>query len=160
MITGTDFLDGRINFENCYYVDKERYQQDKNIQVKSGSILITKDGTIGKVAIVSHLDKPATLNAGVFNVVIKESNVDEKYLYQYLASPFLMDYVSKRVTGGTIKHLNQGILVDFPINIPVYEEQKAIGRFFEHLDQSITLQQQKLDKLNDLKKAYLNELFV
>lgn len=160
LITGTDFLDGRINFENCYYVDKERYQQDKNIQVKSGSILITKDGTIGKVAIVSHLDKPATLNAGVFNVVIKESNVDEKYLYQYLASPFLMDYVSKRVTGGTIKHLNQGILVDFPINIPVYEEQKAIGRFFEHLDQSITLQQQKLDKLNDLKKAYLNELFV
>ena len=92
--------------------------------------------------------------------MIKESNVDEKYLYQYLASPFLMDYVSKRVTGGTIKHLNQGILVDFPINIPVYEEQKAIGRFFEHLDQSITLQQQKLDKLNDLKKAYLNELFV
>lgn len=160
LITGTDFLDGWINFENCYYVDKERYQQDKNIQVKSGSILITKDGTIGKVAIVSHLDKPATLNAGVFNVVIKESNVDEKYLYQYLASPFLMDYVSKRVTGGTIKHLNQGILVDFPINIPVYEEQKAIGRFFEHLDQSITLQQQKLDKLNDLKKAYLNELFV
>lgn len=160
LITGTDFLDGRINFDNCYYVDKERYQQDKNIQVKTGSILITKDGTIGKVAIVGHLDKPATLNAGVFNVVIKESNVDEKYLYQYLASPFLMDYVSKRVTGGTIKHLNQGILVDFPINIPTYEEQKAIGKFFEHLDQSITLQQQKLDKLNDLKKAYLNELFV
>lgn len=160
LITGTDFLDGRINFDNCYYVDKERYQQDKNIQVKTGSILITKDGTIGKVAIVGHLDKPATLNAGVFNVVIKESNVDEKYLYQYLASPFLMDYVLKRVTGGTIKHLNQGILVDFPINIPTYEEQKAIGKFFEHLDQSITLQQQKLDKLNDLKKAYLNELFV
>lgn len=160
LITGTDFLDGRINFDNCYYVDKERYQQDKNIQVKTGSILITKDGTIGKVAIVSHLDKPATLNAGIFNVVIKESNVNEKYLYQYLASPFLMDYVSKRVTGGTIKHLNQGILVDFPINIPVYEEQKAIGRFLEHLDQSITLQQQKLDKLKDLKKAYLNELFV
>lgn len=159
LITGTDFLDGRINFDNCYYVDKERYQQDKNIQVKPGSILITKDGTIGKVAIVSHLDKPATLNAGVFNVVVKESNVDEKYLYQYLASPFLMDYVSKRVTGGTIKHLNQGILVDFPVNIPVYEEQKAIGKFFEYLDQSISLHQHKLDKLKNLKKAYLAELF-
>lgn len=106
MITGTDFLDGRINFDNCYYVDKQSYQQDKNIQVKTGSILITKDGTIGKVAIVSHLNKPTTLNAEVFNIVIKEPNVDEKYLYQYLASPFLMNYVSKRVTLGNMKRLS------------------------------------------------------
>lgn len=46
------------------------------------------------------------LNAGEFNIVIKESNVDENYLYQYLASPFLMDYVSKRVTLGSMKWLS------------------------------------------------------
>ena len=44
--------------------------------------------------------------------------------------------------------------------IPSIFEQKQIGNFFNKLDQSISLQQQKLDKLNDLKKAYLNELFV
>lgn len=160
LITGTDFLDGHINFDKCHYVDEKRFQQDKNIQVVNGSILITKDGTLGKVAIVNNLDKPATLNAGVFNVVVKDPNIDVKYLYQYLAAPYLMNYVSKRATGGTIKHLNQNILVDFPIYFPEYKEQKTIGNFLEKLDKSISLQQQKLDKLKDLKKAYLNELFV
>lgn len=48
----------------------------------------------------------------------------------------------------------------FEVLIPNTEEQNRIGDFFQKLDQSITLQQQKLDKLKDLKKAYLNELFV
>ena len=46
------------------------------------------------------------INAGVFNVEIKdETNVDNKYLFQYLKAPYLMDYVDKKATGGTIKHL-------------------------------------------------------
>lgn len=159
LITGTDFLSGRINFEKCHYVNKERYQQDKNIQVGEGSILITKDGTLGKVALVTELNKPATLNAGVFNVVVKDPSINETYLYQYLAAPFLMDYVSKRATGGTIKHLNQGILVDFPIEIPSYKEQETIGQFLGCLDNAVTLHQHKLDKLKNLKKSYLAELF-
>ncbi len=41
LITGTDFEDGRINFSTCHYVEKERYDQDKHIQISDGSILIT-----------------------------------------------------------------------------------------------------------------------
>ena len=144
LITGTDFNEGRIDFSNCHYVGKERYDQDKNIQIKNGSILITKDGTLGKVAYVNGLNKPATLNAGVFNVTIKADDVDNTYLYQYLATSYLMDYVSKRATGGTIKHLNQNILVDFPVTMPSYQEQKKIGATFQSLDELITLHQRLL----------------
>ncbi len=160
LITGTDFKDGRIDFSNCHYVAKERYDQDKNIQIHNGSILITKDGTLGKVAYISGLNKPATLNAGVFNVVIKANDVDEKYLYHYLAGPFLMDYVSKRATGGTIKHLNQNILVDFPVVLPSYDEQKKIGETLQDLDNLITLHQRKLNQLLTMKKFMLQNLFI
>ena len=160
LITGTDFKDGRIDFSSCHYVAKERYDQDKNIQIHNGSILITKDGTLGKVAYISGLNKPATLNAGVFNVVIKANDVDEKYLYHYLAGPFLMDYVSKRATGGTIKHLNQNILVDFPVVLPSYDEQKKIGETLQDLDNLITLHQCKLNQLLTMKKFMLQNLFI
>lgn len=160
LITGTDFKDGRIDFSSCHYVAKERYDQDKNIQIHNGSILITKDGTLGKVAYISGLNKPATLNAGVFNVVIKANDVDEKYLYHYLAGPFLMDYVSKRATGGTIKHLNQNILVDFPVVLPSYDEQKKIGETLQDLDNLITLHQRKLNQLQTMKKFMLQNLFI
>lgn len=144
LITGTDFEDGRINYETCHYVEKNRYDQDPHIQLQNGNILITKDGTLGKVAYVQGLTKPATLNAGVFNVEIKdEENTDGKYLFQYIKAPFLMDYVNQRATGGTIKHLNQNILVDFPVMLPSKAEQAKIGRFFEHLDATITLHQCK-----------------
>ncbi len=73
LITGTDFINGKINYDTCHYVEKDRYEQDKNIQIHDGSILITKDGTLGKVAFVQGLDCPATLNAGVFNVVVKDT---------------------------------------------------------------------------------------
>lgn len=160
LITGTDFIDGKIDLKTCHFVEKERYNQDKNIQIKNGSILITKDGTLGKVAYVEGLDKPATLNAGVFNVVIIDKNMENKYLFQYLKAPFLMDYVGKRATGGTIKHLNQNILVDFPVIHPSYEEQTKIGVFFSKLDDLIALHQRKLKMLQNIKKSCLKKMFV
>ena len=144
LITGTDFDDGFVNLSTCHFVSKDRYDQDPNIQVGNGSILITKDGTLGKVALVQGLDKPATLNAGVFNVAIRDnSNVDKGFLYQYLKAPFLMDYIAQTATGGTIKHLNQRILVDFPVNMPSGAEQRLIGNLFLLLDSLITLHQRE-----------------
>ena len=161
LITGTDFDDGRVNYDTCHYVEEERYEQDKHIQIKNGSILITKDGTLGKVAYIQGLPMPATLNAGVFNVVIKdEKQVDGKYLFQYLKAPFLMDYVNEKATGGTIKHLNQNILVDFPVMLPFVDEQVMLGRYFEALDDLITLHQRKCDELQNMKKFMLQNMFV
>lgn len=160
LITGTDFMDGAVNFDTCYYVERERYEQDKHIQIRNGSILITKDGTLGKVAYIQGLTMPATLNAGVFNVEIKdEKEVDKRYLFQYLKAPFLMDYVDKKATGGTIKHLNQNILVDFPVVLPQKAEQKKIGAYFKQLDYLITLYQRKVDKLTAVKKSMLEKMF-
>ena len=161
LITGTDFDDGVINYSTCHFVERKRYEQDKHIQIKNGSILITKDGTLGKVAYVQGLSMPATLNAGVFNIEIKDgTEVDNKYLFQYLKAPFLMNYVDKKATGGTIKRLNQNILVDFPVLMPSKTEQEAIGEYFSQLDNLITLHQRKLEKLKNIKKSCLEKMFV
>lgn len=146
LITGTDFKDGKINYSTIHYVDKERYDQDKKIQIKNDSILITKDGTLGKVAYVKGLTKPATLNAGVFNVRVRANNlVDSQYLFHYLKAPFLLKYASEQSTGGTIKHLNQNVLVNFPVPLPSKQEQQKIGNFFQQIDTLITLHQRELD---------------
>jgi len=125
LITGTDFKAGAIDYSNIHYVEKERFEQDKKIQISNKSILITKDGTLGKVAYVEGLTMPATLNAGVFNVKVKEDiTINSKYLFHYLKAPFLLNFADKKSTGGTIKHLNQNVLVEFPIPLPSLEEKK------------------------------------
>ena len=159
LITGTDFDNGSINFDTCCYVEKYRYDQDKNIQVHNGDILITKDGTLGKVAYISNMDKPATLNAGVFVLNNLDEKMDSLFLYHYLAAPFLMEYANQQATGGTIKHLNQKVLVSFEIPIPEKAEQIKIGKCLSDLDKEIEINQQKYEKLCDVKKASLSKLF-
>ncbi|KJU73703.1 type I restriction-modification system, specificity subunit S [Pediococcus damnosus LMG 28219] len=160
LITGTNFHDGTVDYSTVHYVEKNRYEQDTKIQVENGSILITKDGTLGKVALVQGLNMPATLNAGVFNVKIKDpGTIDVDYVYQYLAAPFLMKYANAKSTGGTIKHLNQNILIDFPVPLPRKREQVKLAELLNGLDNTITLQQRKLEKLQKLKKGYLQKMF-
>lgn len=51
-------------------------------------------------------------------------------------------------------------VMDLSISYPSVNEQKTIGNFFSKLDNIIKLQNKKLNKLKDLKQAYLNEMFV
>ena len=160
LITGTDFCNGRVNFSTCYYVDRERYEQDKNIQVENGTILVTKDGTLGKVALVENLNMPATLNAGVFAIKVIHADTISKFLYHWLAAPMLLEYASKKSTGETIKHLNQGILVDFPVGVPCLEEQQKIADCLSSLDEVIEKQKATLAAWKELKKGLLQQMFV
>ncbi|MGL9845895.1 type I restriction enzyme, S subunit [Enterococcus sp. DIV0765f] len=160
LITGTDFKDGAIDYSNIHYVERERFEQDKKIQISNGSILITKDGTLGKVAYVEGLTMPATLNAGVFNVRVKENlAIDSRYLFHYLKAPFLLKFADQRSTGGTIKHLNQNVLVEFPIPLPSLEEQHKVAGLLSNFDNTIALHQRKLDLLKETKKGFLQKMF-
>ena len=159
LITGTDFSDGKIVLDKCYYVSKERYIQDKNIQVSNGAVLITKDGTLGKVALVDGLDKPATLNAGVFVLNNLNDNVDNRFLYQYLRTNSLLKYATETSTGGTIKHLNQNVLINFCVPYPSKEEQQKIAEALSDMDNLISSLEKLIEKKKAIKQACLQKMF-
>lgn len=63
--------------------------------------------------------------------------------------------------GSTMVHITkEGMEQKDVIISPSKDEQQAIGTFFRHLDHLITLHQRKLEKLKNLKKAYLEKMFV
>lgn len=77
-VTSTDLIEGKVNWNTCVFVSEERYKQDTNIIVKNGDVLVSKDGTIGKVAVVSNLQYPTTLNSGVFVIRTKMKKSHKK----------------------------------------------------------------------------------
>ena len=139
LITGTDFqLDGHIDFNTCVYVSKERYEMDKNIQVHKDDILITKDGTLGKVAIIEEEpEKPTTLNSGIFRIKIKNNNIIPRYIYHYFTSEYFKDFIESVKTGSTISHLTQQGLINLNIPIPSIEEQEKIANILDEFDKLI-----------------------
>ena len=133
LITGTDFTETHeIDYSTCVYVTEERYKQDSKIQLKNGDILITKDGTLGKVAQVKGLEMPATLNGGVFVVRCKDGSLENRFILHYLLSNHFQSVVEQQKTGSTISHLTQTLFSRLMIPIPPLEIQREIVRILDN----------------------------
>lgn len=159
LITGTDFKDGRIEWNGCHYVDCDRYAQDPNIQVSNGDLLLTKDGTIGKVAFVTDLKRPATLNSGVFLVKPITDAYTAHFMFYVLESSVFKDFLQQLSAGSTINHLYQKDLVKFDLFVPpTKEEQEAIAGILFDMDCDIHKLEEKLSKYQKVKQGMMEEL--
>lgn len=159
LVTGTDFVDGKVDFGRCVFVSKERYDQDPYIQLRNDDILITKDGTIGKVAVVCDMPRPATLNSGVFVIRDKSNKLTVRYLYHYFLAPEFRRVVDGKLTGCTIAHLNQQVLVSLPINIPPLAEQKRIAGELDRICELKKNAEERLALMDQLVKSKFVEMF-
>ena len=159
LITGTDFKDGQIFWNGCHYVDYDRYAQDPNIQVSNGDLLLTKDGTIGKVAYVTGLKRPATLNSGVFLVKPITDAYTAHFMFYALESSVFKDFLQQLSAGSTINHLYQKDLVKFELFVPpTKDEQEAIAGILFDMDSEIHRLEEKLSKIQKVKQGMMEEL--
>lgn len=160
LITGTDFNDGYIDWKNCYYVSKWRYDQDINIQIKEGDVLISKDGTIGKVAFLDSIPGPGTLNSGVFVVRPKQDNVMNKsYLSWIFKSIWFKSFIDQLTAGSTINHLYQKDFVKFQLVYPNdISEQSRIATALSAIDNLILELGKLIEKKRAIKKGAMQQL--
>jgi type I restriction enzyme S subunit len=159
LVTGTDFSAGRVNWATCPFVAAERYEQDRNIQLHPGDVLLTKDGTIGKVAFVDELPGPATLNSGVFVIRPKGNSYSPRFLYYIFASYVFDDFLRKLAAGSTISHLYQKDFVSFEFSAPrSIDEQAAIASILSDMDAELAALEARRDKTRALKQGMMQEL--
>ena len=162
LITGVDFADGGIDWENCVHVPMKRWEEAKDIQIQNGDLLITKDGTIGKVAIVSDMPGETSLNSGVLRIMPIEG-YSRRFLYWVLKSDEFWNWFNYRNAGNsTIVHLYQGDFAEFLYAFPDYDEQEAIADFLdEHcgkLDSIIADLEKQIETLKAYKKSLITEV--
>ena len=158
LVTGTDFENGRIAWDRCVYVSKERYMQDTNIQLKEGDILITKDGTIGKIAYVDKLPQQATLNSGIFVVRPVNSAYGPSYMFWIMQSKFFNVFMNILKAGSTISHLYQRDFVNFEFPIPPLEEQQKIVKILSTVDHQLDLERKEKRHLERVKSGLMDKL--
>ncbi len=162
LVTGSDFKGTNIDWSQCYHCDEPRYEQDPYIQLREGDLLITKDGTIGKVALVSNLKdgEKATLNSGIFVVRPLRNNFSTKFYFWLLQSKVFKEFVDFNKTGSTIVHLYQDTFVNFEYASPNLEDQLQIANFLDHetakIDSLIEKQQQLIELLKEKRQAVIS----
>ncbi|MDN4848105.1 N-6 DNA methylase [Ligilactobacillus salivarius] len=129
--------------------------------IPSGTIVIAitgleAPGTRGNCAI---LGIDTTVNQSVMALVVK-NNIDTQFIFQWYKK--IGEEYGIRYTQGTKQQsYNYDLVKILPITIPTTtEEQQKIGSFFNQLDSLIALHQRKLEKLKQLKKFLLQNMFI
>ncbi|MBS4822851.1 MAG: restriction endonuclease subunit S [Streptococcus salivarius] len=156
-VENLDASNGKIL--SCSKISSEEHNGYlKRSQLNENDILFSIAGTLGRIGIVESRILPANTNQAL--AIIRNERSNLRYLAIALKSGSVTNFILRNPTIGAQPNLSLEQVGSLEIPFPSLDEQKQIGEFFHKLDQSISLQQQKLDKLNDLKKAYMNELFV
>ncbi|HEM5318161.1 TPA: restriction endonuclease subunit S [Streptococcus suis] len=158
LVTSKNIKNGQVNFEDIQYISSFDYEEiNKRSKVNINDILMGMIGTVGNLALVREEPEFAIKNVALIKNI---GVVNIEFLYHYLGSYVIERQLQNSLDGGTQKFISLNKIRHLDIAFPSLPEQKAIGTFFSTLDRQITLHQRKLEKLKNLKKALLNELFV
>ncbi len=107
------------------------------------------------------IDKPYILNAPFWTVdtlfyAIPKNNMDLSFTFNIFQN---IDWKKKDESTG-VPSLSKTAINDVDILVPMYNEQQYIGKYFSELDKLIALHQKKVEKLQSMKKACIEKMFV
>ncbi|TLQ24572.1 restriction endonuclease subunit S [Lactiplantibacillus plantarum] len=158
MVTSKNLTHSGLDMTDVSFLtDKDFNEINKRSKVSIGDILFGMIGTIGNPVIV---DRDGFAIKNVALIKEKASNpITNKWLLQYLKSPSFNRFIQKENAGGTQKFIALGLIRDMKLRVPEFDEQQKIGAFFKKIDDTIALHQRKLEKLQELKKGYLQKMF-
>ena len=160
IINGESLSSNGIDWNKAGYITEERYEESPEIKLQENDILISKDGTIGKIGFVKKLSKPSTVASGIF--VIRNNNkeqIDTRFIYHYLRSPYFRNFIKARTEGSVIPHLYQKDFVELDFPLCSLLEQKKISSILDAIDEKIQVNKDINDNLLQQAQAIFKHWF-
>lgn len=153
--------------ETDNYLPEEFGETLNKVQVKEGDIVIALTRTIIsaglKVAVVPATYDGALVNQRVAALVANEENVNPSYLYYFLTTKGVADYVLAHVNTLMQPNLSINDLKTLPVPLPSTDEQESIVGQLDAMQcktqELEAVYQKKIDDLKELKKSILQKAF-
>ena len=160
LITGMNFKDGAIRWSEVYHISEARYGMAPEIQLRPNDVLMTKDGTIGKVLYIDAIPYPgkASLNSHLLLFRPIGARYNPRYLYYQLGSRRFKDFVELSKSGTTFFGLSQTAVAAYPVLLPPLAEQVRIATVLSDMDAEIAALEVKLAKARQIKQGMMQEL--
>lgn len=156
-ITAKDVVNGEVNYETARKTTQEAYDlltgKSKPIV---GDVLLTKDGTLGRTAIVEVENICVNQSVAVLRC---NSRVLPRFMALLLQLPEYQNEMIKNSGGGTIKHIYITKVDKMLVKIPEIECQKEYIEFVEQVDKLKVAVQKALDEAQTLFDSLMQEYF-
>ena len=146
-----------------YYVGQIKPSQ----YVKSGDILIANTDLtqnreiIGSPIIMPDMGRSACFSLDLSKIIVTDTDmVYPRYLFYYLKSPIVREYMMAHSNGSTVMHLSVKAVPNMEINLPPLDQQKKIANILGSLDEKIELNRRMNETLEQLGQALFRYYFV
>ena len=158
-LTGGNLKNGRLDLSGANYITYEKHMKLTSGHLAEDDIVIAVRGSLGALGYVNKGNSGWNINSQLAILRTDKTVLIGKYLIQFLLSTTGQKELLSKQTGSALKQLPISSLKDIAIPVTSIEEQERIGMYLQNLDHLITLHQRKVDKLQQVKKAYLCEMF-
>lgn len=156
MLTATDISGGTIQYSTARHTNVRAFQQlSAKSRPELGDVLVTKDGTLGRVAVVDRLNICVNQSVAVLSPI---HSIDSTYLSIFLQSPIGQDRMMADAGGSTIKHLYITKIADMEIPWPREGEAAGIVEKISELSTRIAYETQLLNKFKQEKSGLMDDL--
>lgn len=161
-IRGNNLINGSINSDDMRFITSEKHKVLKKGHLKSGDILFTNRGQIGKKAMVDNRFDGANLNSQIAWLRCGEQ-INNKYLYYYLDSPSILKYIRLNTSGTALQQLTIRQIRKLEVILPTIIEQEKIVEIldeaFEAIAQAKANIEKNIENAKELFQSKLNEIF-
>ena len=158
MLSSKNIFDDEITFDSPRYLTQIDFEQEnKRSKVKSGDVLLTIVGTVGRVAVVDEKMPLFTLQRSVAVLHPNKDICSSRYLMYALRGKRM--YIESRAKGVAQKGIYLKEVADIELQVPEISEQNAIVEVLDKSALIMKFYQQQLQKLDELVKARFIELF-
>ena len=160
LVTGVDFSDGKIAWKNCVHIPMDKFLESPEIFVQKDDVLVTKDGTIGKVAYIDDVPGgEASINAHLLLVRnLKSADVHPMFTYYVLQTSYFLNYAKLKQVGTTRAGFSQRAFEDFPFPLPPLGEQKRIIEVLSTVHRKLEIERQGKLRLKQIKLGLMDLL--
>lgn len=143
IINGESLTSNGIDWGKSGFISKERYDESPEIMLQPGDILISKDGTIGKIGFIDQLDLPTTVASGIFVIRnLQPKIINTRFIYHFLCSKYFKNFITMRTEGSVIPHLYQKDFIELDFPFPTLNIQNRIVSILDDIHNKISLNKQ------------------
>ena len=159
-LRGLNIKNGQLILDDVKYIDGSNFSKLSRSKLFIDDIMFTYVGTVGEVAIIKENDR-FYLAPNVSRIRVK-SDDSPKFISHYMRTGnFKNKVIFPLIATSSQPALSMENIRKFTINIPINrEEQDCLAKYFDSLDNLITLHQRKCDELKEVKKFMLQNMFV
>ena len=155
-----DIINGKIIEESIARVTSEHIERLHKHKIKSGDILYSRRGDVGRCAYATMREKDWLCGTGCLCVTVNEKIADSKFVFYQLQLPKTIGWVVNHAVGSTMLNLNTSILGNIPLVIPPLETQQKIASILSAYDNLIENNQKQIKLLEEAAQRLYKEWFV